>query len=289
VSSIPTRVRTVAGRPGAALETLPATGLQIAGILALLPTAAILLVRIGINAPFAPDLPYGAVYDPIATLAVVGPALGALTVSVTTRDEIRRVVMAFAGVFGLLSLVARPAVVPAFAAIAVATGALVLSHGERPLSADEIAESLVGFVFLAGVTLSVAGGLGLEPASTRRLGSVATLLAIAGAPVFVGWRYRSLLVGVGAGIAAASVGLAAPFVTGAASLVGGGIVGVSLPVLVVAVVGGSALVATGIDRRLYEPTVAGLLLLAAGVPATIPRGLAMVVALAVLLQPRTNS
>lgn len=264
-------------------------GLQIAGILALLPTAAILLVRVGINAPFAPDLPYGSVYDPIAALAVLGPAVGALTISVTTRDDVRRVVMAFAGVFGLLSFVARPAVVPAFVAIAMATGALVISHGERPISADEIAESIVGFAFLAGVTLSVAGGLGFEPATTRRLGSVAVLLAIAGTPAFVEWRYRTLLVGIGVGIAAASVGLAAPFVTGAASLVGGGIVGVSLPVLVVAIVGGSTLVATGIDHRSYEPTVAGLLFLSAGVPATVPRGLALLIGLAVLLQPRTNS
>lgn len=289
MSTIPTRVRSVATQPGAVLETTPATGLQIAGILALLPAAAILLVRVGINAPFAPDLPYGAVYDPVATLAVLGPAIGALTVSATTRDDVRRVVMAFAGVFGLLSLVARPAVVPAFAAIAVATGALVSSHGERPFSADEIAETLVGFVFLAGVTLSVAGGLGFEPATTRRLGSVAALLAIAGAPVFVEWRYRSLLVGLGAGIATASVGLSAPFVTGAASLVGGAIVGVSLPVLVVAVVGGGTLVATGIDRRQFEPTVAGLLFLTAGVPATVPRGLAVVLGFALLLQARTNA
>ena len=289
MSKIPTRVRSVAARPGLALDATPATGLQIAAVLALLPTAAILLVRVGINAPFAPDLPYGAVYDPIAVLSVLGPAVAALTVSVTTRDDARRVVMTFAGVFGLLSLVAGPAIVPAFAAIAVATAVLVFSHGERPFSADEIAETLVGLVFLAGVTLSVAGGLGIEPATTRRLGSVAVLLGIAGTPVFVEWRYRALLVGIGAGIAAASVGLAAPFVTGAASLVGGGIVGVSLPLLVGAIVGGTTLIASGIDRRMYEPTVAGLLFLTAGVPATVPRGLALLIGFAVLLQPRINA
>ncbi|MFW5924419.1 MAG: hypothetical protein ACOCSP_02330 [archaeon] len=288
MSDRPTRIRTVVARPETAVEADPGTGLRIAGLLALLPTAAILLVRVGINAPLTPDLPYSAVYDPIATLAVLGPAFGALLLSVTTRDDVWRATLAFVGVFGVLSVVATPAVVPASVALVIATGILVGGHADRPFSADEIAETLVGVLFFAGLTLSIAGGLGIEPATTRRLGSVAGLLAIAGAPVFVEWRYRTVLVGVVAGGAFAAFGLAAPFVTGAASLVAGGIVGASLSILVVAVVGGVTLVATGVDRGSYEPVVAGLLLLSAGVPATVPRGLAVVIALTLLLHPGTN-
>lgn len=289
MTDLPTRARTVAVRPATLVGTDPLTGLSIAGLLALLPTLAILLVRVGINAPFAPRLPYSAIYDPIATLALVGPAVAAVLVGVTTDDDVRRVALVFAGVFGLLSVVARPATLPASVAIAVATGLLVVAHARRPFSPDEVAETVVGVVFVAGVALSVAASLGFEPATTRRLGSAAALLAIAGAPVFVEWTHRSVLVGVLAGAAVAGFGLSAPFVTGAASLVGGAIVGVSLPVLVAAVVGGVTVVATGLERTASETTVAGLLLLTAGVPATVPRGLALLIGLSILLYPRRNA
>lgn len=264
------------------------TWLHVAGLLALLPTAGILLLRIGINVPVAPQLPYSSVYDGIGTAALIGPALGAILVSVTTDDDIRRVALAFAGVFGLLSAVARPAVVPASVAIVLATGLLVIAHVRKPFSADTVTETLVGGVFLAGVALSMAGNLGVEPATTRRLGSTVGLLAIAATPVFVEWSSRSAFLGVLAGAALAGFGLAAPFVTGAASLVGGGIVGVSLPVLVVAVIGGVTLIATGIERRTPDWALAGLLFLTAGVPATVPRGLAVLIGLALVLGGRTN-
>lgn len=284
MTDVPTRVRASVPAAETIVGTGPEQGLRIAGLLALLPTAAILLVRVGINAPFAPRLPYNTLYDPIATLALVGPAIGAILVGVTTDDDVYRVALAFAGVFGLLSAIARPASLPASVAIVAAVGLVILTHARRPFSPDEVAETVVGGVFLAGVTLSMAGGLGIEAATTRPLGSTAILLAIAGTPVFVNWSRWSAFVGFLAGAAFAGFGLAAPFVTGAASLVGGAIVGVSLPVMVVAVVGGVTVVATGIERRTVETTSSGLLLLTAGVPATVPRGLALLLGLAILLR-----
>lgn len=289
MSDLTIRVRTIAEHPGLALDTDPKTGLQIAGLLALVPTAAILLVRIAINAPFAPALPYSGVYDPIAATAVVGPSLGAIIIAITTRDDVRRVTLAFAGVFGIFSLFARPAVVPASVVIVLATGAVLGTALDRPFSPDEIAEAIVGFAFLSGVTISVAASLGIEPATTRSLGSTLTLLAIASTPVLVEWRFRAALAGIVGAIAFTSFGLSAPFVTGAASLVGGAIVGVSLPVMTVAVLGGVTTVTTGIDRRSIEITVGGLLLLTAGIPATVPRGLALLIALTLLLPVEDDS
>lgn len=283
-----TRFKAFASRPGILVKTDSKTGLHVAGLLALLPTVGILLIRIGINAPFAPQLPYSSVYDQMATAALLGPATGAILVSVTTDDDVRRVALAFAGVFGLLSAVATAAVVPASITIVLATAALVVASVRRPFSADTVREGFVGILFLAGVVLSMAGSLGVEPATTRSLGSKVGLLAIATAPVFVEWSRKTAFVGVLAGAGFAGIGLSAPFVTGAASLVGGGIVGVSLPVMLVAVIGGVTVITTGIERLALHTTLAGLLILTAGVPATVPRGLALLVGLAILLGGRTN-
>lgn len=259
---------------------------RLAGLFAFLPAFALLAVRVGINAPVGPALPYGDVYEPVATAAVVGPGLGAIVLSITTDDDVVRVAMAFAGVFGLLTVLAPAAALPAAVALVGACGLLVVAHATRPFSADEVAESLVGTVFLLGVALSMAANVGLQPAMLRPLGSRVALLAVAGSPVFVEWNRRSVVVGAIGAAAFAGFAIAAPFVTGAASLIAGGIVGVSLPVLVLAVLGGLTLVATGVDLRAPELALAGAIILAAGVPASIPRGLTLVVGLALLLTHR---
>lgn len=289
MTDLPNRIRVTARRIPVLEGTHPKTWLWIGGALALLPTLGILLVRVGINAPVGPRLPYGVIYDPVATSALLGSAVGALILGVATGDDLRRVALAFAGVFGLLSAVATPATVPASVAVVGGTALVVASYGERTASADGVARMTVGIAFLTGVGLSMAGGLGLEPATTRRLGSTVALLAIAGSPVFVEWDRRTVLVGILAGAAVAGTGFAAPFVTGAASLVGGAIIGVSLPVMVLAVIGGGTVVATGVDRRSLPTVIGGLLVLTAGVPATVPRGLALLVGLTLLLRTGPRS
>lgn len=288
MTSVSNPVRTMTTDERSAPATMTTRGRQLAGLLAVVPTVAILLVRIGANAPFVPRLPYGSLYDPVVTLAVIGPAIAAILLGLTTTDDIRQVALTFVGVFGLLSVVSGQAVWPASIAVVVGTGLVVLTNAKRPVSPDETAETLVGVVFVGGVALSMAGGLGLEPATTRPLGSTVGLLAIAGAPVFVEWRWRTVFVGVLAGVAVFAFGLAAPFVTGAASLVGGAIVGSSLPVLALAVVGGVTVVATGVDRRSLATVTGGLLVLTAGIPATVPRSLALLVGLALLLRTQSN-
>lgn len=266
----------------------PSGGLYLAGLLALIPAVAILLVRIGINAPFAPNLPYSAVYDQVAISALVGPALGAIVVSITTDDGLRRVVMSFAGVFGLLGAIARPALVPASITIVFAAGVLVFAHQNRSTSPDRVAESVVGFGFLTGIFLSMAGNLGIAPVTTRPLGTLVSLLAIAVSPVFVDWNWRTGTVGIAVGAIIGWFGLQEPFITGAATLVGGGIIGVSLPILVLGVIGGTTVIATGLQRYSPRPVIAGLLFLVAGIPATVPRGLAILIGLAILLEERSH-
>lgn len=272
-----------------ALPVLPRDGAPtiapatLAGVLAFLPAAALLVMRVGINAPVGPDLPYGAVYDPVALAAVVGPALGALVLAAANDNAATRIAMAFAGVFGLLTAVARPASVPAAVALVGAVGVVALARVEPPFTPDRIVESIVGLAFLAGVAISMVAFLGVHPALTRPLGSNVALLAVAGAPVFVDWDRRAVFVGALAAAAFAGFAVAAPFVAGAASLIAGGIVGVSLPILVLAVFGGVTLAATGLRRGHLPVAIAGAAVLAAGVPATVPRTLALTVGLGIVL------
>jgi len=258
-------------------------GMGVAGAVAGIPTLAILLVRIGKNAPAGPKVPYTAVYDPLVTAALVGPAIAAIIVSSITENDVHRVGLGFAGVFGLLSAIAVPAALSASVAIVMGTALVMAPVVLRGANERDYASLVVATLFVAGVFLSILGGLGFEAATTRRLGSFASLLAVAGSPTFVDWNVRGATVGAFAGAAVAGFGVSAPFVTGAASLIAGGIVGVSLPVQVLATVGGVTVVATGIDRKQYVPMAGGLLLLSAGVPATIPRGLAVLVGLSLIL------
>lgn len=281
MTDLPTRVGalpTLGGRDG-----WTATVEVLAGLVALVPAAALLVVRVGINAPVGPALPYDGLYDPIASAALAGPAFGAVLLSVATEDDLVRVGLAFAGVFGLLLAAGAPVTIPATGAILGATALLVVAHPSRPLSADETAATLVAVAFLAGVAVSTAAMFGYHPAETRPLGSTVALVAVAASPVFVDWTHRSVFAGAIAAAAFAGFAISAPFVAGAASLVAGGIVGVSLPVLVLAVLGGTTVVATGVERRQVGVLLAGLAVLVAGVPATVPRGLTLVVGLALLI------
>ncbi|MFB6071058.1 MAG: hypothetical protein ABEJ76_08540 [Halanaeroarchaeum sp.] len=255
----------------------------VAGVLALLPALAILIVRVGINAPVGGAFPYGRVYEPVQVAALLGPAVGALVLSIGTDDGVIRVALAFAGAFGLLVGVGPPAAVPAAVAILGASILVAMAAVDRPLSPDDAAVTTVLGLFVVGVVLSMGAYVGVAPGTTRSLGSLFALLAVAGSPVFVGWTRPAVLVGALVAAAFAGFGVAAPFAMGAASLIAGGAVGVSLLVLVLAVFGGVALVTAGVHRGEVSAAIGGATVLAAGVPATVPRGLALVVGLAILI------
>lgn len=250
-----------------------------AGVVALLPTLALLVFTIGTNTPLGLRLPLQSIGAPIEAVALAGPAVAALALGYTASNDLVRVALLFAGVFGGLSLVSRTATVPAIVALGAA-GVLV-AVSQRPQTADRRAILQFGVTgaFVVGIVASLSASLGFEPALTRRLGSVSIALAIAATPAYAGISRRSFAVGLFAGAVVFGIGLLSPVLTAAISLLGLGIVGLPLLLFALGAVGGVTAVAAGVERRAIPVILAGLLVLVAGVPTTIPAALAVLVAL----------
>ena len=274
----------------------PAGVREIAGWLAVLSLGFLAAVRVGLNLPVS--LPVGDLY-PVATwVATVAPALGLLAIAVVTDRPSVRVGLTFAAVFALLSLVAQPAVLPATVALMAAVGLVTATQvgrrwverdGDGALGwvrserqPDGIAADVVAVGIAGGALISLVAGIGVAPASLRPLGSKVVLISIAATPVFVDWDREALVAGIVAAAAVAAFGLAEPFVTGAVSLVVGGIVGASLPLLLVATAGVTTVLWTSVRDGQFAIALAAGALLVAGVPATIPRGLAVLTAITLL-------
>ncbi|MEF8772077.1 hypothetical protein [Halodesulfurarchaeum sp.] len=250
-----------------------------AGLIALLPMLALLAFTVGTNTPIGPRLPMGSIGAPIEAAALAGPALGALVLGLTSESSFVRVGMLFAGVFGALSLVSQSAMGPATIAIGAASVVVGLDQGRSRTGWRSLARLAVTGAFVFGIVVSMLAALGFEPALTRGLGSIAIGVAIAGTPAFTGFSRRSVFVGLLGGAIVAGIGLAAPVITAAVSLLGMGVIGLPLPLLVLGAIGGVSAVAAGLEHRDAPPALAGALVLVAGVPATIPSAISLLVAL----------
>lgn len=283
----------VAGRLSALARSLPACRAarvrQGAGALALGTVGLSLVVRLAVNAPGEPSAVVASAVGPAETLALVGPALAALALGVATDRPLARVGLLFAGVFGLLGALSPAALVPAAGAAAAGGTLVAVAHLPRGTTWGVARRWLVAGALLAGVALSLAGASGVAPATARPLGSKLALAGVAASVVFVGSDWRGRAAGlVGAGLLA-WFGTQVPFVLGSLALVGGAVVGASLPFLAVGAGGGVATATTGLLARRSEAALGGGLLLAAGVPATLPRALAVVVGLALLTAPEVSA
>jgi hypothetical protein len=254
-----------------------------AGLAALAGTGGLLLVRLLLNAPVSVGVDTTALYRAVSPLALLAPALGALAVGVTTDRPVVRVATLFAGVFGSLTAVASAAALPAAVVASAAVASVAVDGLDRPASLDGASRWLVAGGLVAGTACSLAASLGVDPASLRPLGSDLALLALAGTPAFVPWDRRAAGVGLLVGGVVVAAGVTAPFVTGAVALVGGAVVGASTPLLALAAAGTATTAATGLATRRPDVAVGSALLLAAGVPATVPRALAVVLGVTLLV------
>jgi hypothetical protein len=130
----------------------------------------------------------------------------------------------------------------------------------------------VGFVTALALTLVGVTGL-LDGA--RNTGAFVTLAAIAA----VGTGSERSRLAAGAGLlavgAVAVAGAASPFVVGSTLLVAFAVTGVPLLLVAVAVAGAVAAAVAGLHRGTYTRSVGAVLLLLAGVPATFPRALTL--------------
>ena len=258
-------------------------------VAALAATIPLVAARVALNLPTTvPGQGLAGSVDALTALATAGPAAAAIAVGLARRDLLDRVGLVAAGVFALLALVDDAAVLPAAGALAVA-GALVL----RPRSpiAPQVDPSRLRAAAVAAVAAALALGFagsllaaaGVAPADFRQIGGVAVAAGLAGLPLADRPAdRRAWFVGGAVAAAAFAVGVAMPFVTGAAVLVVAGAVGVPLVLLALGA-GGAATVVT--DAALGGrplPAVGGLLLLGAGVPGSIQRAVAFVLGAALV-------
>lgn len=224
--------------------------------------AARALATMAVNAPVGPSGVNAALFGlttAVAALAAVGLAL-------TTDDPVAGVGLLFVGVFGLLSLVTPVVALPAAVAVGGGTAAVALAGRESLSSVSAAAVGLLLVALVAGLASGVGGWVALRPTA-----STLALVGVAVTPVFAATTGRAALAGGLAFGAVVAVGLANPFLIGAVTLVGGGVVGTSLPVVALAAAG-AVTTASAARRRGAWLLLGGVALLAfAGVPATLGR------------------
>ena len=252
---------------------------RLAVVAALVTVLPVVFARFALNAPVA--LPGPALAGSVGSLvapAPLGPARAAAVVGLSVEDVIARVGLLSAGVFALLSVVDSTATLPAAGAL-VLGGVFVLRpwRGSRSASRATPTASLVLLALAAGLAGSLLAATGVVPVDVRTLGGVVVAAGLAGLPLLVRPVDRRAWV-AGAAVAAAVLvaGVAAPFVTGAAVLVVWGGVGVPIGLVALGAGGASAFVADATLAGQLLPATGGLLLLSAGVPASVQRAVAFV-------------
>ncbi|MFC7020677.1 MULTISPECIES: phosphate ABC transporter permease [Haloarcula] len=243
------------------------------------------VARLAVNAPLT--LPGGVAVGgqavgvapgPLAAMAMVLAALGAVSIGVTRSDPAAGVGLLFVGVFGGLALVSRGAAMPAAVAVAAGTGTVALASRRSLCRARGLATT----VLVAALGLALASGVG-DWTALRPLASTFALGGVALTPLFAATDAESLLGGALAFVVVLVVGLSVPFVTGAVTLVGGGVVGAGLPFVALAVAG-AVTAASAAARTRRWTLLAGIVLVAlAGVPASLPRAVPFALGVAVLV------
>ncbi|MFB6130375.1 MAG: hypothetical protein ABEJ28_06100, partial [Salinigranum sp.] len=211
----------------------------------------------------------------------------AVGLGVLADSEWQRVGLVAAGVFGLLAAVSSAAALPAIGAVAVGGWLAVLptlAGGIRfivPGRGDAApGRALVAAALLSGVVCSLSGAAGVDPGHLRPAGTAIALVGLAVSPLALPSPPRSSSLVFGGVIAGTTLlaGTAAPFVTGAVALVVAGIVHVPFALVVVGAGGAGISVADAARRGDGATATAAALLVVAGVPYTLPRALAVVVA-----------
>jgi len=275
-TALRSRVGPLLGR-GDHSVAVAATG--VAALAVAVRYVAVLLV----NAPGRTALPVAS--DALAVGATGVVSLAAVALAVTRADAVAGTGLLFVGVFGLLALLDGAAALPAAVATVAGTAAVAAASGREldPLSAT--ATALLLAALSVGLASGVGGWTGLRP-----LASTVALVGIAALPAFAAsdWHSRSapdwtaLVGGLFAFAAVVAVGRTVPFVTGAVTLTGSGVVGTSLPVVALAVAG-AVTAASAAARTGRWTLLAGVALVAfAGVPASLSRALPFALGIAAL-------
>ncbi|MCU4716952.1 phosphate ABC transporter permease [Halapricum hydrolyticum] len=276
-----TRVATADALPE--LRSLDVDTRLVAGVFGLAGAAGLLVARVALNANLASGV--AGSMGTLQLLATLGPALGALVVATATDDAPERIGLAFVGVFGLLAAIVPAATTAAVVAV-VAGGSLAVARRWRQVDRSLDWHALPVVALVSAVAVSLAAGIGVASATLWPIGTNLALLGAAATPALLGhgrtdWAFGGLVAAV-----LVAIGLSAPFVTGAVTLIGGGVVGASLLVLAVGLAGLTTTASAAARTRHWHALLGAGLLFAAGVPASLPRALAVVLGVLLLVERR---
>lgn len=266
------------------------------GVLALVPTVGVLLLRLVRNLPVGLPAVVRGASPAVETLAAVVPALALVGLAIVVERRAERVALAAVGVFVLLGTADSAAWLPAAAAtVAGATAAVALELRERlPAGADPLSTpalravsgpAVVAVLGVLTLVCSLGASAGFATTTLRSAGAVLVFGTLAALPVL-----RSLEGSLGLAIwvvatFAVVVGAAsAPFVAGAVVLVALGAGTAPLALLALGIGGGVATVVADTRRHAFGAAVGAALVLFAGVPATLPRAVAFALGLVVLVR-----
>lgn len=257
----------------------------IAGLIAVIAASGPFLARLAVNGRASAPVNLGTLIPTLTTVALVGPAIAAGVLLASTDDDLTRVGLAFVAVFGLLGALASAVYVPAVVAV-LGGGSVVLARRISNRSESVADWRLVpAVVVFAGIVLSMLAGLSVVP-EVRSVGSHLAMIGAAATPALLchgrsDWALGGLLAGL-----LVAAGLSAPFVTAAVALVGGGVVATSLLVMAVGLCGLVTTASAALRTRRWVALCGAGLLLVAGVPATLPRALAAVLGILLLVDPQ---
>lgn len=274
-----------------ALERLPSPDdgdvRTAGGVLAAAAVCLVAVVRTVVNAPLGESSATAqSLYTIATTTAIVVPGVAAVAVGVVADTEWELVGLVAAGLFALLAAGTRAATVPAVGVLVV-TSVLVVVPSVATGEHRTRERMLFGVFVLASVGLSLGASTGLLPSRGRSLGTVAALATLVVAPLVTDTSGRALGVGLVAAVLTGAGVIGAPFVSGAVLLTVWAAIGPNVVLVALGVGGVVAVVVAGAARRQTALVSGALLLLAAGVPATVPRGLAVVLGAHLLLNTTT--
>jgi hypothetical protein len=241
-------------------------------------------VEILANVPFDPVVVSPTLRATTGGLAFVAVVVTLLVVAVTAGRATVRVGLLFAAVFGTLPLVAPGTGL--LGVVAVGGGGALALVGTLGVPEEwtyrGVRRRAVAVGFVVAVALTLAGVTGLL-GGVRNPGAFVTLATVAA----VGTRAEGSRLAAGTGllavVAVAVAGAVSPFAVGSALLVAFAVTGVPTLLVGLAIAGVVAALVAGLRRREHAVVVGALLVLLAGVPATFPRALTLLLGATLVL------
>ena len=266
---------------------------------AVLGTSALAVVAVAVqrgvsilaNVPFDPTVTSSAVRSAAGVFALVAVVAALVAVAVTDERATVRVGLLFAAVFGPVPLVAPGTALPAVVAVVGGGGLALVGTLGRPATWTyrDVRRRVVAVGFVAALAVTLAGATGLAE-GVRNTGAFVTLAAVAAVGTRAEGSLAAALVGLLAAGAVVVASAVNPFVVASALLVAFAVTGVPSLLVGLAAAGAVAATVAGLSRDEYALAVGAALLLLAGVPATFPRALALLLGAALVLGdvPRTT-